>query len=250
MRWHHGPLLILCMSLTGAWAAESTGDETAAEDASVAEAGDAVLDADGDTPRLSYPSYDQRRDVFLSMVEVRRAERELEDIRNEGDDLVDVPDAATTAPQADADPSDAVAWAEEAVEEVDAHLRNESWEQAMEVAQRHLERVRSFRQRFPDDPDLSRAENLLGQHYAVARDRKLYEEARAQFQALGLRIEGIIWSADEPSLAIISGEPRARAVDDRVRGTVITAIGQNRVDFLYTHRKRRYDFQLYLEPNN
>lgn len=207
-----------------------------------------------DADALTFPTYDERRDVFYSleqllMAEKRRAELEAED--RAGDPTLAGPSTGPAkAPVETDNVRQAETYAKQAVSEVEAFVRSESWERAMSTAERHLNRLRPMLEQFSDSEPLARAQTMLQQYYVLAENKKFYEEARAQFEALGLRVEGIIWSADQPSLAIIKDEPVARGINDRVKGTVIKNIDQNRVDFMYSYRQRRFHFQLYLEPKN
>ena len=214
---------------------------------------DKVLDSSGQE-ELSFPSYDERRDVYYSVASVLRVERQLAELEKQGaeDGIIAVGPTGAAVPVDPGDVKQSENYARQAVAEVESFVRSESWERAMTTAERHMNRLRGFIEAFPDNAKLSEADTMLRQYYVLAENKKLYEEARAQFEALGLRIEGIIWSAegDQPSLAIISGEPVARGVNDRVRGTVVKNIDQNRVDFMYSYRQRRFHFQLYLEPKN
>ena len=88
--------------------------------------------------------------------------------------------------------------------------------------------------------ELQKRETQRARHEA-----KTFEEAQAKFDALDLKIEGILWSP-EGSLAVINGEPRARAVNERVKDCVIINIDTNRVDFLFHYNRRRFEFQRYV----
>jgi hypothetical protein len=198
------------------------------------------------------PGKDERRDIFYDLVEEQRAALQLAELeaeaREESEELAPTVGVALAQAADPDDERDAERFAAEAVSEVEGHLRNRSWDRGMQTAQRRLRQLRGHRERYPDNKRLRDGETSLEQLFVLAEDRKLHEEAQAQFMALGLRLEGILWSAEEGSLALISGEPVARRIDDRVRGAVIKAIDRNRVDFVYPYRKRRYHFQLYLEP--
>ena len=89
--------------------------------------------------------------------------------------------------------------------------------------------------------------SLIINYRHQAEEKKIYEEAREQFMALGLSVQGIIWSADQASLAIIDGEASARAVNDRVKDCVIVNIDTNRVDFMFPYRRRKFHFQRYID---
>lgn len=201
------------------------------------------------------PPLEERRDIFYDLVAVIRAERQLERIREEqrGTGGPVVPDAGGTdeLPPEDRDDEHkkALHYARSALDEIKSLMLAERWESAISASERRLLDLKRYRDQFPQDEQLAQAVQLIRGYRVQAEEKKIYEEARAQFESLGLRIEGIIWSAepDQESLAIISGEPVARGVDERVRDTVIVNIDPNRVDFMFPYRRREFHFQLYLE---
>jgi len=115
------------------------------------------------------------------------------------------------------------------------------WDDALKYCELDLKKLQSH----GDDPQIAAIIEKIKRYQTQAEEAKIYEEAQAKFDALGLRIEGILWSATG-SLAVISGEPRARAINDRVKDCVIISIDTNRVDFLYHYNRRRFEFQRYV----
>jgi len=115
------------------------------------------------------------------------------------------------------------------------------WDDALKYCEIDLKKLQSH----GDDPQIAAIVEKIKRYQTQAEEAKIYEEAQAKFDALGLRIEGILWSATG-SLAVISGEPRARAINDRVKDCVIISIDTNRVDFLYHYNRRRFEFQRYV----
>lgn len=83
---------------------------------------------------------------------------------------------------------------------------------------------------------------------STAIDAQLNEEAEAKFNALELEVQGIMWSADKRSLAIISGE--AFFVQDKIGdgddSVTIVNIDPNRVDFMINHKRKRFEFKRYI----
>ena len=98
--------------------------------------------------------------------------------------------------------------------------------------------------RYQKSEVLSRSVVMVRNYAQLAEEKVLYEEPE-YFNALDLRIEGIIWSEGQSSLAIIAGEPIARGVQDRVRGTVIQAIDRNQVSS-FPYNRRKYTFLRYI----
>ena len=84
---------------------------------------------------------------------------------------------------------------------------------------------------------------------STAREAKLNEEAEDKFNALKLEVQGIMWSADQRSLAIISGE--AFHVQDKIGdgddAVTIVNIDPNRVDFMINHARKRFEFKRYID---
>ncbi len=82
----------------------------------------------------------------------------------------------------------------------------------------------------------------------TAQEAKLNEEAEAKFNALKLEVQGIMWSADKRSMAIISGE--AYFVQDKIGenedAVTIVNIDPNRVDFMINHQRKRFEFKRYI----
>jgi hypothetical protein len=115
------------------------------------------------------------------------------------------------------------------------------WDDALKYCEIDLKKLQSH----GDDPQIAAIIEKIKRYQTQAEEAKIYEEAQAKFDALNLRIEGILWSATG-SLAVISGEPRARAINDRVKDCVIISIDTNRVDFLYHYNRRRFEFQRYV----
>ena len=115
------------------------------------------------------------------------------------------------------------------------------WDDALKYCELDLKKLQSH----GDDPQIAAIIEKIKRYQTQAEEAKIYEEAQAKFDALNLRIEGILWSATG-SLAVISGEPRARAINDRVKDCVIISIDTNRVDFLYHYNRRRFEFQRYV----
>lgn len=83
----------------------------------------------------------------------------------------------------------------------------------------------------------------------TARDAALNQEAEDKFNALKLQVQGIMWSADQRSLAIISGE--AYYVQDKIgdgkNAVTIVNIDPNRVDFMINHVQRNFEFKRYID---
>jgi len=132
-------------------------------------------------------------------------------------------------------------WAKAQIQRVQQLILAKKWDEAIKACEVAIKQLSK-------DQDNEEAQQLIEnfkRYRTQADEAKTYEEAQAKFDALELKIEGILWSPDG-SLAVINGEPRARAVNERVKDCVIINIDTNRVDFLFHHNRRRFEFQRYV----
>jgi hypothetical protein len=133
-------------------------------------------------------------------------------------------------------------WAKRELTRVEGFIFERKWDDALKATEVDIKKLQP---RSGDDSTIAQITEKLKRYRAQAEDAKIYEEAQAKFDALGLRVEGILWSP-AGSLAVISGEPRARAINERVKDCVIINIDTNRVDFLFHYNRRRFEFQRYV----
>jgi hypothetical protein len=145
-----------------------------------------------------------------------------------------------------AGPSDDIAglreWAKSELARVESFIFERKWDDALKATETDLKKLQP---RVGEDATIAQITEKLKRYRAQAEEAKIFEEAQAKFDALGLRVEGILWSPSG-SLAVISGEPRARAINERVKDCVIINIDTNRVDFLFHYNRRRFEFQRYV----
>ncbi|MBA2522984.1 MAG: hypothetical protein H0V25_06585 [Solirubrobacterales bacterium] len=159
------------------------------------------------------------------------------------------PETPLNAPNGGKAPSEkdaaeaAIAWGGKEIEAIQNYVLASKWDEAMSRCDSAIKTLSKFESHEAVRDLIERIKRF----HAQADEAKAYQEAQAKFDALGLKIEGILWSP-EGSLAVITGEPRARAINDRVKGCVIINIDTNRVDFLFVNDKnrRRYEFQRYV----
>ena len=133
-------------------------------------------------------------------------------------------------------------WAKRELARVESFIFERKWDDALKSTETDLKKLQP---RVGDDSTIAQITEKLKRYRAQAEEAKIFEEAQAKFDALGLRVEGILWSP-AGSLAVISGEPRARAINERVKDSVIINIDTNRVDFLFHYNRRRFEFQRYV----
>ncbi len=191
---------------------------------------------------------DDRRDVFYDLVEVLQAELTLARAAEEQEEGGPVAET----PEIPVDPGlNAIEQAEQEarnlVSRIQTYFNEEQWEQVLREIDRKIDEVERNASRYREQSKLLPVLLQRIRNYRVqAEEKKIYEEARAQFLALELDVDGIIWAADQESLVIIHGQPKALGVDERVKSCVITNIDVNRVDFMFPYRQRKFHFQRYI----
>ena len=143
----------------------------------------------------------------------------------------------------------ALAKARHYAERSQTELLQGNWELAIKEAEEGLEILKTA----PTSSKYAEAMKIeslrLNGFRSTAREAKLNEEAEAKFNALKLEVQGIMWSADQRSLAIISGE--AFHVQDKIGdgddAVTIVNIDPNRVDFMINHARKRFEFKRYID---
>lgn len=133
-------------------------------------------------------------------------------------------------------------WAKDELARVESFIFERKWDDALKATEADIKKLQP---RVGEDATIAQITEKLKRYRAQAEEAKIFEEAQAKFDALGLQVEGILWSPSG-SLAVISGEPRARAINERVKDCVIINIDTNRVDFLFHYNRRRFEFQRYV----
>ena len=133
-------------------------------------------------------------------------------------------------------------WAKSELARVESFIFERKWDDALKATEMDLKRLQP---RVSEDSVIAQITEKMKRYRAQAEEAKIFEEAQQKFDALGLQVEGVLWSPSG-SLAVISGEPRARAINERVKDCVIINIDTNRVDFLFHYNRRRFEFQRYV----
>lgn len=156
------------------------------------------------------------------------------------------PDGPGIKPDVAIKPGDAIELLRESAKRelvrVEGFVLARKWDDALKATETSL---KSFQPRASEDATIAQIVEKLKRYRSQAEEAKIYEEAQDKFDALGLRVDGILWSP-AGSLAVIRGEPRARAINERVKDCVIINIDTNRVDFLFHYNRRRFEFQRYV----
>jgi hypothetical protein len=135
----------------------------------------------------------------------------------------------------------AIEWGAKEAERVESLILVRKWDETIQACDNAIKNLEKYQANTPVAELMERFKRYRTQ----ADEAKIYEEAQAKFDALGLKIEGILWSP-EGSLAVIGGEPRALKINDRAKDCVIINIDTNRVDFLFHYNRRRFEFQRYV----
>ena len=97
-----------------------------------------------------------------------------------------------------------------------------------------------------DLPEVQSAMARITTFRDQAEDALTRDEAQAQFDSLGLKIEGILWSETGTRLVILSDESNAFGVNERVKDCVIINIDTDRVDFRFHYKRKRFEFPRYV----
>jgi len=135
----------------------------------------------------------------------------------------------------------ALEWGRREAERIEAMVLARKWDEAITASDNGVKAL----EKYQANAAVLELIERFKRYKLQAEEAKIYEEAQAKFDALGLRIEGILWSP-EGSLAVIAGEPRALKINDRSKDCVIINIDTNRVDFLFHYMRRRFEFQRYV----
>lgn len=138
--------------------------------------------------------------------------------------------------------TDVLAYAAAEQARIESLVVAKKYEEAIRIADTALKRL----EKNADLPEVQAALARIATYRDQADDALTRDEAQAQFDALGLKIEGILWSESGSRLAIIEGESRAVGVNERVKDCVIINIDTDRVDFRFHYKRKRFEFPRYV----
>lgn len=197
----------------------------------------------------------QRRDVFYDLEKVYDAKRRLAALKEEQRRDIPVdPEVLITVDDVDK----AIERANQLLPQIESAMQQKDWNGAIRHADIGLELITGVHGSNPDHIQLTRLLEQFTRLRSKAVDEKLYEEARLAFELLDIRLQGILWSADQAPLAILEHPDPAKTqklpdiyqVQDRILDCTIIAIDVNRVDFAYRYKQRRFEFRVYLEDGS
>lgn len=153
--------------------------------------------------------------------------------------------AGTGTPGDGAEIGQIVVWAKTEEDRVRQALEARKYEDAIKLADAALKQL---------EPNITRTELTptvvaLRTYRDQAIEAKIRNDAQAAFDALKIRLLGVLWSQEGMRLAILDGMNRALAVNDRFKDCVIINIDQDRVDFRFNFSRRRFEFPVYVEQS-
>lgn len=237
-------------------AAEEAGGETEGETPEVDVEGE-VGTVEGASKSREFtfqpPDLDDRRDIFYDVVATQRAKEQAAALRlkkeqQDADIALTQDSGGKSIKITGPDLPQIEEKADEALREIQDHFIARKWEKVIKLCDKHLAELNKHIETFPDSQHLKNVKQRIRNHKIQAEEKRRYELAKAEFDALGVVVEGIIWSAEGESLAIINDEPVALGVNDKVRNdaAVIVNIDSNRVDFMIVQDANTFHFQRYI----
>lgn len=174
-----------------------------------------------------------RPDIFYDYEAQLRIEKQL---NKEVQDATGTPAGTPVATE------DPVEIARAAVSRIEGFMTQRKWEEAIKVAEQATKKLSAQ----SGNAEVTNYLQVIKGYLDQSQDALLRDEAQAAFDALALKVEGILWSENGPRLVLISGESRALAVNDRVKDCVIINIDTDRVDFRFHYKRKRFEFPRYV----
>ncbi len=179
-----------------------------------------------------------RLDIFYDREAVERVQNE---IRAKGAKEATDPDASM-AGKASAGNADAISLAQQEQAHIEALMVARKYEDVVKVSDSVAKRL----ERHADVPEVAKVLARIKTYRDQADEAITRNEAQAAFDALALRIQGILWSQTGARLVILSDEKRALGINERVKDCVIINIDSDRVDFRFHYKRKRFEFPLYV----
>lgn len=184
-----------------------------------------------------------RPDVFTDLEALLVAQAQAKSRASEAKRATQAGTRTGEQPQAANDLEQLIAWGRSEEARVRQLVAARQYEDAMRAADGALK---------PLEPHLARSEVAsvivsLRTYRAQAEEAKIRDDAQKAFEALRIRVLGVLWSQDGQRMTIVDGENRALSVNDRVKDCVVINIDQDRVDFRFVFGRRRFEFPVYVE---
>lgn len=148
--------------------------------------------------------------------------------------------------QTQVSPSDQIlAWAKAEEERVRQAAAARRWDEGLKTADAALKTLEPHIAK----PAVAAVMVSIKTYRGQIEEAKIRDDAQAAFEGLKIQVLGVLWSQDGMRLAIIQGENRALAVNDRVKDCPVINIDQDRVDFRFVYGRRRFEFPVYVDQN-
>ena len=138
--------------------------------------------------------------------------------------------------------ADALVYAAAEQMRIESMVSAKKYEEAIGASELALKRL----EKNADLPEIQAAMARIVTFRDQADEALTRNEAQAQFDSLGLKIEGILWSETGTRLAILQGESRAVGVNERIKDCVVINIDTDRVDFRFHYKRKRFEFPRYV----
>jgi hypothetical protein len=174
-----------------------------------------------------------RIDPFYDREALLRAEQEMRDLQEKEAQQ----STAAVNPNADV-----LVYAAAEQVRIESLVAAQKYEEAIRTSDLALKRL----EKNADLPEVQAAMARITTFRDQADDALTRDEAQAQFDSLGLKIEGILWSETGTRLVILTGEAKAVGVNERVKDCVIINIDTDRVDFRFHYKRKRFEFPRYV----
>ncbi len=187
-----------------------------------------------------------RADIFVDLEQILNAQTQLKMSQQQTATRRDGQPTKPGDQPRDGDIDQLLAWSKAEDARVRQLIGARRYEEAMRAADATLKQL---------EPHLLRTDVAplivsIRTYRAQAEEAKIRDDAQAAFEALKIRVLGILWSQDGSRMAIVDGESRAVIVNDRVKDCAVINIDQDRVDFRFVFGRRRFEFPVYVADRN
>lgn len=143
------------------------------------------------------------------------------------------------------EPDQILAWAKAEEERVRQAAAARRWDEGLKTADAALKTLEPHIAK----PAVAAVVVSIRTYRGQIEEAKIRDDAQAAFEGLKIQVLGVLWSQDGMRLAIIQGENRALAVNDRVKDCPVINIDQDRVDFRFVYGRRRFEFPVYVDQS-
>lgn len=202
------------------------------------------MDLIAEEERWTFRPTINRPDVFIDLESMLSAQQQAKIRANEVKKTAGVGRGADQ-PHGATDVEQLVAWGKSEEARVRQFVAARQYEEAMRAADNALKSLEPLIAR----PEVSSIIVSIRTYRAQAEEAKIRDDAQNAFEALKIRVLGVLWSQDGQRMTIVDGENRALSVNDRVKDCVVINIDQDRVDFRFVFGRRRFEFPVYVEQN-